>query len=62
MSWSQVHCLVIYFRHWHLCSPVLSSIPDRVPEMDENWTFGVYSNVCAKEGLKIGFYIGRHLS
>jgi hypothetical protein len=29
---------------------VLSSIPDRVPEMDKNWTFDTCSSLYAKEG------------
>jgi hypothetical protein len=33
-----------------MCSPVLSSIPDKVTEMDENWTFGVCSSLYAKGG------------
>jgi hypothetical protein len=39
-----------------VCPPVLSSIPDRVPEMVEIWTFGVYSGLHAKGGFKIGLY------
>jgi hypothetical protein len=33
-----------------LCPQVLSSIPDRVPEMDENWTFDTCSSLCTKKG------------
>jgi hypothetical protein len=33
-----------------LCPPILSSIPDRLPEMDENWTFDTCSGLYAKEG------------
>jgi hypothetical protein len=33
-----------------LCPPVPSSIPDRAPKMDENWTFGFYSSLYAKGG------------
>jgi hypothetical protein len=37
--------------------PVLSSILDRVPEMDENWTFGVYSGLYAKGGAPDRFIL-----
>jgi hypothetical protein len=40
-----------------VCPPVLSSIPDRVPEMDENWTFGVYSSLHALGGAQDGFIL-----
>jgi hypothetical protein len=33
-----------------VCPPVLSSISDRVPEMDENWTFYTCSGLYAKKG------------
>jgi hypothetical protein len=47
-----------------LCPSVLISIPDRAPEMDEKWTFGVYSGLYAKFATyyMLGFYIGQHLS
>jgi hypothetical protein len=40
-----------------LCPPVLSSIPDRVSEMDENWTFGDYSSLYAKGGAQDKFIL-----
>jgi hypothetical protein len=40
-----------------LCPPVLSSIPDRVPEIDENWTFGVYSSLYTKGGAQDRFIL-----
>lgn len=40
-----------------LCPPVLSSIPDRVPEMDENWTFSIISSLYAKRGTQYRFIL-----
>jgi hypothetical protein len=40
-----------------MCPLGLSSFPDRVPEMDENWTFGVYSSLHAKGGAQDGFIL-----
>jgi hypothetical protein len=45
------------FTKYAVCPPVLSSIPDRMPEMDENWTFGVYSNLYAKGGAQDRFIL-----
>jgi hypothetical protein len=47
----------MYSWGWVLCPPALSSIPDRVPEMDENWTFRVYSSLCAKGGAQDRFIL-----
>jgi hypothetical protein len=40
-----------------LCPPILSSISDRVPEMDENWTFGFYSSLYTKGGAQDRFIL-----
>jgi hypothetical protein len=39
--------LLIVFK---VCPPVLNSITDRVPDMDENWTFDTCSGLYTKEG------------
>jgi hypothetical protein len=41
---------VVYAEQLHaLWQPVLSSIPDRLPVMDINWTFGHQSGLYAKK-------------
>jgi hypothetical protein len=40
-----------------VCPSVLSSIPDRVPEIDENWTFGVYSSLYTEGGAQDRFIL-----
>jgi hypothetical protein len=40
-----------------VCPTVLSSILDRVPEMDKNWTFSVYSSLYAKGGAQDRFIL-----
>jgi hypothetical protein len=40
-----------------VCLPVQSPIPDRVPEIDKNWTFGVYSSLYAKGGAQDRFIL-----
>jgi hypothetical protein len=49
--------LLTYINSLVLCPPVLSSVPDRVPEMDENWTFDVYSSFNAKGGAQDRFVL-----
>jgi hypothetical protein len=52
-------CVKFWTKHnstSSLCLPVLSSILDRVPETDENWTFGIYSSLYAKGGTQDRLY------
>jgi hypothetical protein len=46
--------LAVTCNNWP-ASPEFDS--DRVPEMDENWTFGVYSSLYAKGGAQDRFIL-----